>query len=136
MGCIKNLETFLRFFNPFVTTDVLYSNTKKLNTKRDGPARLLPALAGADLIFQWVGMLEYIPCYSGPAEHWGLLPATRLASREILIEQNFKKRTGPALWVLYVATVDVRAYSIVPDHDGVRPEEVNSCVLNSYTVYL
>jgi hypothetical protein len=33
-------------------------------------------------------MLEYIPCYGGPAEHWGLLPATRLASREILIEQQ------------------------------------------------
>jgi hypothetical protein len=28
------------------------------------------------------------------------VPATRLASREILIEQNFKKRTGPALCVL------------------------------------
>ncbi len=24
----------------------------------------------------------------------------------------------------------------VPDHDGGRPEEVNSCVLNSYMVYL
>jgi hypothetical protein len=30
----------------------------------------------------------------------GPLPATRLASRKILIEQNIKKRTGPALWVL------------------------------------
>jgi hypothetical protein len=56
-------------------------------------------LAGADLIFQWIGMVEYIPCYGGPAEHWGLLPATRLASREILIEQNLKKWTGPALCV-------------------------------------
>jgi hypothetical protein len=45
-------------------------------------------------------MLEYIPCYIGPAEHWGLLPANRLASREILIEQNIKKRTGPSLCVL------------------------------------
>jgi hypothetical protein len=53
------------------------------------------------LIFQWIGILEYIPCYSGPAEHWGLPPsATRLASGEILIEQNIKKRTGPALCVL------------------------------------
>jgi hypothetical protein len=52
------------------------------------------------LIFQWIGILEYIPCYGGPAEHWGLLPATRLASREILIEENIKKRTGPALCVL------------------------------------
>ncbi len=39
-------------------------------------------------------MLEYIPCYGGPAEHWGLLPATRLASREILIEQNSKSGQG------------------------------------------
>jgi hypothetical protein len=45
-------------------------------------------------------MAEHILCYDGPAEHWGLLPATRLASREILIEQNIKKRTGPALCVL------------------------------------
>ncbi len=26
---------------------------------------------------------------------WGLLPATRLASRKIFIEQNIKRRTGP-----------------------------------------
>ncbi len=26
-----------------------------------GPTRLLPGLAGADLIFQWIGMVEYIP---------------------------------------------------------------------------
>jgi hypothetical protein len=45
-------------------------------------------------------VLEYIPCYGGPAEHLGLLPAKRLASSEILIEQNIKKRTGPALCVL------------------------------------
>jgi hypothetical protein len=25
------------------------------------PTRLLPELAGADLIFQWIGMVEYIP---------------------------------------------------------------------------
>jgi hypothetical protein len=40
-------------------------------------------------------MMEYIPCYSAPAVHLGLLPATRLASRIILIEQNIKKGTGP-----------------------------------------
>jgi hypothetical protein len=45
-------------------------------------------------------MVEYILCYSGPVEHWGPLPDTRLASRKILIEQNIKKRTGPALCVL------------------------------------
>jgi hypothetical protein len=44
-------------------------------------------------------MMEYIPCYGAPAEHWGLLPATKLASRKILIEQNIKRRTGPALFV-------------------------------------
>ncbi len=52
------------------------------------------------MIFQWIGMLEYIPCYSAPAEHWGFLPATRLASRIILVEQKIKKQTGPALCVL------------------------------------
>jgi hypothetical protein len=31
---------------------------------------------------------------------WGLLPATGLARRILLIEQNIKKRTGPALWLL------------------------------------
>jgi hypothetical protein len=45
-------------------------------------------------------MVECILCYGGPAEHWGPLPATRLASRKILIEQNIKQRTGPALCVL------------------------------------
>jgi hypothetical protein len=47
-------------------------------------------------------MVEYIHCCTAPAEaeHWGLLPASRLASRNMLIEQNIKKRTGPALCVL------------------------------------
>jgi hypothetical protein len=45
-------------------------------------------------------MVEDIPCYSAPAVHWDLLPVTRLASRKKLIEQNIKKRTGPALCVL------------------------------------
>ncbi len=45
-------------------------------------------------------MVEYIPCCTAPALHWCLLPATRLASRKILMEQNIKKRTGPALWLL------------------------------------
>ncbi len=30
-----------------------------------------------------------------------LLPATRLTSRKILIEQKIKKRTGPALYSMY-----------------------------------
>ncbi len=37
-----------------------------------------------------------------------------------------------------VAPADVPKTAIitVPDHDGGRPKEVNSCVLNSYMVYL
>ncbi len=46
-------------------------------------------------------MVEYILCYGGPAEHWGPLLATRLASRKILIQQNIKKRTGPTKEALY-----------------------------------
>ncbi len=57
-------------------------------------------LAGADLILQWIGMMERIPCYSILELHQGLLPAARLASRKILIKQNIKKRTGPSLCVL------------------------------------
>jgi hypothetical protein len=65
----------------------------------------LPGLAGADLIFQRIGLVEYIPCYSAPAVHWGLLPATGLASRKILIEQNIKRRTGPELYSTYVLRI-------------------------------
>ncbi len=43
--------------------------------------------------------VQYMPCYSAPAVHWGLLPAPWLASRETLIAQSIKKRTGPALCV-------------------------------------
>jgi hypothetical protein len=39
-------------------------------------------------------MVVYIPSYGGPAEHWGSLPATRLASRKILIEQISKSGQG------------------------------------------
>jgi hypothetical protein len=58
----------------------------------------------------WAGWSRFdnpVDSYSGvhsllsaPAVYWGLLPATRLASRKILIQQNIKKRTGPALWLL------------------------------------
>jgi hypothetical protein len=44
-------------------------------------------------------MMEFILCYGAPTEHWGLLPATKLASRKILIGRNIKRRTGPALCV-------------------------------------
>jgi hypothetical protein len=73
----------------------------------------MPGLAGAGLIFQWIGMVEYIPCCTAPAEPWGLQPASRPASSNILIEQNIKKRIGPAPCVLfgpgYVCTVPERS---------------------------
>jgi hypothetical protein len=43
--------------------------------------------------------MEYIPCSSAPALHCGLLPATRLAGRKILIELNMERLTGPALYL-------------------------------------
>jgi hypothetical protein len=64
-------------------------------------------------------MVENILCYGGPAEHWGPLPATRLASRKILIEQNIKKRTGPTLCVLcalHAPTVQLRSVHAVFFH--------------------
>jgi hypothetical protein len=45
-------------------------------------------------------MVEYILCHSAPAVHWCLLPATRLASKKILNEQNIKRQRGPALYVV------------------------------------
>jgi hypothetical protein len=43
------------------------------------------------------GVHPLLICTSSPL---GFLPATGIASRIILIEQNIKKRTGPALWLL------------------------------------
>jgi hypothetical protein len=77
----------------------LFFETQEANRERAGPTRLQPGLAGADLIFQWIGMVEYIPCYSARAVHWVLLPVSRLVSRKILNEQNIKRRTGQALCV-------------------------------------
>jgi hypothetical protein len=45
--------------------------------------------------------MEYISCYSAPAVYWVLLPASRLASRKILAEQNIWIRIAPALWYIY-----------------------------------
>jgi hypothetical protein len=45
------------------------------------------------------GGVRYIPCYGAPAEQWGPLPVSRLASRKIPIEKNIKRWTGPALYV-------------------------------------
>ncbi len=46
--------------NTFPTRGAVY-RAQRLNTERAGPTRLLPGLAGADLIFQWIGLVEYIP---------------------------------------------------------------------------
>jgi hypothetical protein len=60
-------------------------------------------------------MVEYIPCYFAPELHCGFLPATRLASRKILIEQNIKKWTGPALYVQYsvVSTMNKKIHEML-----------------------
>ncbi len=87
---------------------------KRLSTQRDGPARLLPGLAGADLIFQQIGMLKYVLCYGGPAEHWDLLPASRLASKEILIEQNIKADRAITLCTLQLCTQNLSRMSRCP----------------------
>jgi hypothetical protein len=68
-----------------------------------------------DVIFQRIGMVEYIPCNSAPAVHWDLLPVTRLASRIILIAQNIIKWTGTALCVLCGCDIPVDRYG------GVHP---------------
>ncbi len=74
---------------------------KRLNTQRAGPIRLLPGLAGADLIFQWIGMVEYIPCYSAPAVHWDLLPATRLQAGKYLLSKISKGDRANTLCTLW-----------------------------------
>jgi hypothetical protein len=63
------------------------------------------------LIFQWIGMMEYICCYGAPAVHWGLLPVTKLARRKIPNEQNIMRRTGPALY-MYISLLgmNLRGY--------------------------
>ncbi len=57
-------------------------------------------------------MVEYVPCYSAPGVRWSLLPATRLASRKMLIEQNIKRRTGPALYVFSLLGADLFPFTI------------------------
>jgi hypothetical protein len=61
------------------------------------PITTSAGLAGEEILFQWIGVVENIPCYGAPTEHWDLLPARWLASRKILSEQNIQIRTGPAL---------------------------------------
>jgi hypothetical protein len=56
--------------------------------------------------YEGVGAACYVTSYlqGGPSfvcdyGLWGLLHGTRLASRKIVIEQNIKRQTGPALYV-------------------------------------
>ncbi len=46
------------------------------------------------MLFQWIGLMEYIPCYGVPAVQWGLLPVTRLANRKYLLSKILKGRQG------------------------------------------
>jgi hypothetical protein len=88
----------------------------------------LPGLAGAEVIFQWIGVVEYILCYGGPAEHWVPLSVTRLASRKILIEQNIKKRTGPALCVLCGRDTE-------KEIDGLHKKGSTTCIVQYNTLH-
>jgi hypothetical protein len=45
----------------------------------------LGCMAGADLKFQWIGMVEYIPCYYASELHWGFyLPLGYPAGKYLL----------------------------------------------------
>ncbi len=68
-------------------------------------------------------MVEYIPCYPAPALRWGLLPATRLASRKILTEQNIYKKSGQDQHSVY--SVDPTG-GLQVLKQGVRQREVRS----------
>jgi hypothetical protein len=59
--------------------------------------------------------MEYIPCCTAPAEHWGLLPATRLASRK-----NIKRQTGPALCVFSLLGSQCLGYTAKETDSGPR----------------
>ncbi len=69
---------------------------------------LLPGLAGADLIFQWV--VCRLAAYSY------LLSVTRLAGRKIHIEQDIQRRTGPALFVFSVSPGIKPGDIVFPSH--------------------
>jgi hypothetical protein len=47
-------------------------------------------------------MVECIPCYTAPVEHWVTIPTSRLASRKTILEQNIKIWNGPALYIVYI----------------------------------
>jgi hypothetical protein len=50
-------------------------------------------------------MMEYIPYYGAPTVHQGPLSVIRLDNRKILIEQNIKRETGPALYYIYISSL-------------------------------
>ncbi len=68
---------------------------------RNLPARLCSTLRG-------YVVYTYIPCYPAPAVHWVSLPASRLAGRKILNQQNIKRQTGPALFYLASGVLHVQ----------------------------
>jgi hypothetical protein len=73
------------------------------------------------------GVHSQLICTSIALGAGGRLPATRLVSREILIEQNIKKRTGPALWLLcgYIGRY-ILCFSL---------SKVLSVIIHSYTAH-
>ncbi len=55
-----------------------------------------------------------IPSCSAPTVHWGFLPVTSLTSRKIIIEQNIKRRWGPALYgYMYLASRCIYMYLLI-----------------------
>ncbi len=82
-------------------------------------------------------MVGYIPYWSAPAVYWGLLSATRLACRKILIKQNIKKRTGAALWLLCgpVTNVCVQHQNLQYVHT-VHTEQNKAVFHYDYTLYV
>ncbi len=68
------------------------------------------------LIFQWISLVEYIPCYSTQAVHSVSYLPVGYPRTKILIKQNIKRRTGPAPYVLYCTvqnTIQLRFMGIV-----------------------
>ncbi len=53
--------------------------------ERAGSTLLLPGLARADFIFEWIGLMKYILCYPAPSVHWTFLdsPAGKYLLSEI-----------------------------------------------------
>jgi hypothetical protein len=60
---LVNIFTLLFIPHPPLPT-ITMAISKRLNMQRADLTRLLLGLAGADLIIQWIGLMEYIACYS------------------------------------------------------------------------